>query len=437
MTREMENSATFPPAETAWQPTPISTRRRWFLVSLLSTASLINYLDRATISVALPKISEEFLLRPAAEGLLLSAFFWSYTLMQLPMGYLVDRRSLRWLYAGSFALWSLACGLAGFAESFAMLFVLRIALGIGESIFLPGSIKFISVSFPPQDRGLPTGIFSCGTRAGLALGAPLIAWLVSRYGWRHMFVLVGFAGLAWIIPWLLAFPSGLGQQKLPATSVRPVKTRRKIPTLNRNLVGACLGFLSFGYYGYLLVTWLPDYFVEARHLSILRAGVYSSIPFFVWTAAEPAGGWLADRLTRHGWNHTRVRKGLITFGYSAGLFLIPAVLSSSMKVTLFMLAGASLVGLSTANLLVVFQSCAPPEEVGAWMGIGNFVGNLGGVLSPAITGFLIQRTGSYVAGFALAPIILVAGLLAYWLMVGELKPPPATETQHDKTASPA
>ena len=400
-------------------------RRRWLLVGLLFAASLINYLDRATLSVALPQISKELFLSPTAKGVLLSAFFWSYALMQVPMGWLTDRFSLRWLYAVCFALWSLACGLTGIVGSFAMLIFLRILLGIGESVYLPGSVRFISRSFSPEDRGLPTGIFDCGTRAGIAVGAPLVALLVERYGWREMFMLVGFVALAWILPWLLVFPLRSGKTKKPAETVPQANARPRRLTINRNLIGACIGFFCFGYYGYLLMTWLPDYLVEVRHLTILKAGVFSAIPFIVWTIAEPTGGWLADRLTRRGWNHTRVRKGMIAIGFSTGLLLIPAALVASVQLTIALISASCLVGFGSSNQLVVFQSCAPPDEVGMWMGTGNFIGNIGGVLSPLITGILISRTHSYFPGFALAPIILIAGILAYCLIVGELKPPAA------------
>ncbi len=410
-------------ASRVWQTVPISSRRRWLLIVLLFAAALINYLDRATISVALPRISGELLLGPTAKGVLLSAFFWSYALMQVPIGWLADRVSLRWLYAGSFALWSLACGFTGLAGSLAVLILLRIVLGIGESIYLPGSVRFVSLTFPPEERGLPTAIFDSGVRAGLAIGAPLVAWLVARHGWRNMFMLVGFSSLVWVLPWIAAFPSRLNQKAPERELVIPADTARKRLTFNRNLLGASIGFFCFGYYNYLLVTWLPDYLVEVRHLTLLRAGLLAAIPYVVWAVAELAGGWFADWRVRKGWNETRVRKGMITVGFATGLLLIPAALVGNLTASIVLLAGGSLVGLSSPNLLVVFQSCAPRDEVGRWMGFGNFIGNIGGVLSPLLTGILISHTGSYVPGFTLAPVILVAGLLAYWFIVGELKPP--------------
>ena len=135
--------------------TNVSKQRRWGIVGLLFTASLINYLDRAAISFALPLISRDFHLTPETKGLLLSSFFWSYALMQIPIGWCADRFNLRWLYAGAFALWSLAQGLTGLAESLGVLIGFRVLLGVGESIYLPGGTKIVSVLFPPAERGLP------------------------------------------------------------------------------------------------------------------------------------------------------------------------------------------------------------------------------------------------------------------------------------------
>jgi MFS family permease len=403
----------------------VSQARRWGIVSLLFAASFINYLDRATLSVALPEVSRELGLAPAAKGVLLSAFFWSYALMQVPIGWLADRANLRWLYAGTFALWSLACGLTGLAGSLAVLILLRIVMGIGESIYLPGGTKIVSLIFPPRQRGLPSGLFDSGTRAGLALGAPLIAWLIVRHGWRNMFFLVGFTALLWLAPWLGTCPSRLrgqpsllGQAGSEAASGPP---SRPI-AFDRNLLGICLGFFCFDYYWYLLVTWLPDYLVTVRHLTLLRAGIYSSLPYFVFGLSEPLGGWLADWLIRCGWDETRTRKGIVTTAFLMGLLLIPAARAQSAQAALALIVGGSLVGFSTGNLIVILQSCAPPEQVGIWTGFENFSGNLGGILAPLATGFLIARTGSYFPGFALAALVLVTGLLAYWFIVGELRP---------------
>jgi ACS family D-galactonate transporter-like MFS transporter len=398
---------------------PVTHARRWLIVDLLFVATFINYLDRGTVSVALPLIAHDLHFGPERKGMLLSAFFWSYALMQIPVGWAADRYNLRWLYTGAFLLWSVSQGLTGTAATLGMLILFRILLGIGESIYLPGGTKIVSVLFAPQDRGFPSGIFDCGTRVGLALGAPVTALLIKHYGWRHMFLIVGFAAVLWLAPWLAAFPTHIAARAMKSAASA---AGSRWVSLDRNLLGICLGFFCFDYYWYLLVTWLPDYLMTVRHLPLLRAGLYASLPYIVFGIGEPLGGWIADRLIGRGLNETRVRKGMITAAFLTGLLLIPAARVESPTRAIWLIAGASLVGFGTANLIVIVQCCAPDEEVGVWTGFENFAGNVAGAIAPLATGFLISRTGSYFPGFLLAALVLVTGLAAYWLIVGELKP---------------
>jgi nitrate/nitrite transporter NarK len=191
---------------------------------------------------------------------------------------------------------------------------------------------------------------------------------------------------------------------------------------NRNMLGICLAFFCFDYYWYFLVNWLPDYLVTSRGLTMLRAGIYAALPYFVFGASEPIGGWIADRLVRAGWSETHARKGVVTGAFLTGLLLIPAARVNSPGAAVALIIGGCLVGLSTANLLVILQSCAPRGEIGLWTGVYNFVGNIAGILSPLITGLLIERTGSYTPPFVLAAALIALGPLALWLIVQELKP---------------
>jgi MFS family permease len=386
-------------------------------VWLLFIASLINYLDRSSISLALPLISKDLHLGPESKGLLLSAFFWTYALMQIPVGWAADRVNLRWLYFSAFVLWSLGQGLTGFATTFGVLILFRLLLGIGESIYLPGGTKIVSLLFASTERGLPCGLFDFGTRMGLVVGGLTIPWLLVHFGWRLSFRLIGFTALLWVIPWLWATKGRLDQRPRPASSGRDRGRAMRRLLTNRNLIGICLGFFCFDYYWYLFVTWLPDYLVTVRHLTILRAGFFSALPYFVFGASEPLGGWIADRLVVHGWSETRTRKGIVTVAFLSGLLLIPASRVQSANTAVFLLAGASLVGLATGNLLVILQCCAPQEDVGLWTGFENFAGNLAGVLAPLLTGVLISRTGSYAPGFGLAVVVLLAGIFCYWFIV--------------------
>jgi MFS family permease len=445
---------------------PVSNARRWSIVTLLFAASMINYMDRATLSMALPVIADDLRLDPTAKGMLASAFFWSYAFMQIPIGWAADRVNLKWLYAGMFTLWSLACGLAGLAGSLGVLIALRLMLGLGESIYLPGGMKIVSRLFPPQQRGFPSGLFDFGTRTGLVLDGIVLPWLIVHYGWRRMFFIVGFAALVWLVPWLFSFPPRVARPEFNAD--RPVRTsapealivltyplllflaplylgwRAIFPTLtprldrpgpagsmlrflellrNRNLLGIVLGFFCFDYFWYVVLNWLPDYLVKGRGLPIERAGLLAAVAFFVFGITEPIGGWLADTLIRRGWNETRTRKGIVTVAFLMGLLLIPGSLAANLSIAVPLIFGAGCVGLSTGNLLAILQCCAPPGQVGIWTGIKNYSGNLGGILAPLLMGVLISHTGSYVPGFAVGSILLVLGLVPYWFIVGELKPP--------------
>jgi nitrate/nitrite transporter NarK len=248
----------------------------------------------------------------------------------------------------------------------------------------------------------------------------LVPWLLVHVGWRRTFLILGFTALLWLAPWFSVFPRRLrAARPNAATSDASSSTARTL--LNRNLLGICLGFFCFDYYWYVLVTWLPDYLVTVRQLNIVQAGFYASLAFFTFGIAEPLGGWIADSLIRRGWNETATRKGIVTVAFGMGIFLIAAMRSVHTGVAIGLLIAASLVGLATGNLLAILQSCAPPEAVGIWTGAENFAGNLAGIVAPLAVGFLITSRGSYVPGFQLASIILFAGVLAYWFVVGELK----------------
>ena len=382
----------------------------------------------------MPLIAHDLHFGPEIKGVLLSAFFWSYALMQVPIGWAVDRFSLRRLYAGMFLLWSLSQGLTGLAVGLAMLIGFRVLLGIGESVYVPAGSKIVCTLFAPKDRGFPTGLFNCGIGAGLAVGAPLTAVLISRYGWRHMFMIVGTAALIWLVPWLGLFPSHLPHHdpgKRASSGGTPLGAEKRRLGFDRNLLGICLGVFCQGYYWYVMVTWLPDYLMTVRHLPIITAGLYAALPYLIVTIGMPLGGWIADRLIHSGWSETVSRKTVVTLSFLCGLLLIPAMRVQSPTLAIWLIAGASVYGFSIGNYFVFTQCCAPEDEVGVWAGVQNFAANIGGVVAPLVTGFLIARTGSYSSGFTVAALMLVAGILPFWFILGELKPRQPANTSRD------
>jgi MFS family permease len=403
-------------------PIVVSNARRWTIVWLLFAASVINYFDRQTLSFAMPLIAKEFNLDTTAQGVLLSAFFWTYTYLQIPIGLCVDRFNLRWLYAAAFVVWSVAQALTGFAGSVAAFIACRMLLGIGESIYLAGGTKVVSLLFPLAQRGLPCGLFDAGTRTGLVLEGLIIGTLLSLFGWRNTFILAGLVALIWLLPWFLATPAQM--RNTSPGDAQPRFSWRQIGTLlrNRDLLGVLLGYFCFDYYWYFLISWLPTYFVKVRGVTILEAGIRASLPFLVFGICQPLGGWVADRLVRRGWQPSLARKVIISAAFCSGLLIIPAAYTTSKDVALLLIAGGCLVGLSAANQLLLLQGCTPAKQIGLAVGIYNFVGNLAGIVQPLVTGVVIKLSGgSYTAAFIVAAVMLAASTLSYWFIVGPME----------------
>ena len=264
-------------------------------------------------------------------------------------------------------------------------------------------------------------MFDAGTRTGLVLEGLTITLLLKWFGWRNTFTFIGFAALIWLLPWFLATPARMRDTSAGAKQPRLTWAQFASLLRNRDLFGVLLGFFCFDYYWYFLITWLPSYFVDVRHVTILEAGIRASLPFLVFGICQPLGGWIADRLIRQGWGPARTRKVIISLAFLSGLLIIPAASTTSKDVALALIMGGCLVGLSTANQMVLLQGCTPPKQIGLAVGVYNSVGNIAGMIQPLVTGFVIKVTGSYTPAFIVAAAMLAASSLSYWYIVGDLK----------------
>jgi MFS family permease len=387
---------------------------RWTLVALISTASFINYLDRGSLAVAMPVISKELNLDPIAQGAALSAFFWTYTAMQIPMGRIVDRYNIKIVYAVSFAVWSLAAAATGLATSLTTLIVARIFLGIGESVYLPGGLKVLSLHFRSEETAWPAGLFDLGTKVGLAIGTAVDVWLLVHYGWRSLFFRTGLFGLLWLIPWLMFYPSARG------TVTSEKRTDWMALFRSRALFGICLGFFCWDYFWYFLISWLPTYLNTVRHLSMPKIALFGGLPFLIFAGAEAVGGWTASTIIRRGASLSFVTKAFITAGFAIGLLIIPAALAETPAASVAFLLASSLAGIGCGSLIAIPKICAREHEVALWVGIMNCAGNVGGVIAPLVTGVVVQRTGSYVPAFLTVSVVLIVGIVAYTVVVPSL-----------------
>jgi len=388
------------------------------ILFLLGLSVFINYIDRANLAVAAPQLQDELGLSYSQLGILLAAFFWTYAFMQLLAGWLVDRFEVKWVLAIGFFLWSVATAFTGALHAFASLLVIRVVLGIGESVAYPAYAKIFANHFVESQRGFANSIVGAGQSLGPALGIFFGGTLVARFGWRPFFIVLGLASLLWLPPWL---------RWMPRTSAAGVQDMKQGPGLleivrHRSSWGTWIGHFCANYFLYLLLTWLPTYLVRERHFSTNAMSKIGGATFLLAALSSPVCGWLSDRWISAGASVTRVRKTFMGVGMACnGLFLVGcAAAPDKVLVTLLLLAGASF-GLVSSNLNAVTQTLAGPHAVGRWMGAQNFVANLAGAIAPAVTGFLVGRTGQFYWPFLITSVIAWVGAVHWVFVVGPVE----------------
>ena len=392
----------------------------WWLLALLVASIFINYIDRANLSVAAPDLRRELHLSPSDLGLLLGAFFWTYALLQLAAGWVVDRYNVYWAYGVGFLLWSLATALTGFASSFGVLFGLRLALGAGESIAYPAYSRIIACDFPERHRGIANALIDAGSKAGPAIGTMLGFWIVGHFGWRTLFFLLGFGALLWLVPWFLASP----RSGSASAAERPAGGGPGFIEIakQRDAWGTFLVLFCSNYAWYFMLTWLPSYLVEERHFSKAMMTFYGSLPYWGIAAMTITGGWLSDRMIARGGDTSRVRKTFAISGLLLSTLLLPASMIEDQVASMALLVvGCISYGLFSSNVWAITQTLAGPAS-GKWTGMQNCIGNISGVLAPYVTGVILQRTGKFHYAFVAVAIALVIGACSYAFIVRRVQP---------------
>lgn len=394
--------------------------RRWTVLALLTAGVIISYLDRTNFSVvlAIKDFQHEFHITDEQRGVLNSAFFWSYTLLQLPAGWIVDRYGVRLPYAIGFVLWSGISAGTAFLGSTAQLIAARVLLGMGESIAGPASIKWIHASFPEQRRGLATGIYFSGTKIGLAVGAPITVFLTLHYGWRGMFLILGAGALVWLVPWLWLVPGEAPAATSPAKAAEGPPVSLATILAMPSMWGILIGSFCYQYFVYFCMTWMPAYFVERRHLSLNNMGLFQMFSFAGMAAIAVFGGWAADRLIARGADSILTRKVFIIAGFLiASTEVIGSRAHSDNVAVFFAVVSLAGLGLTTANYWVLTQALIPGRAIGRAIGLQNLAANAAGAVAPLLTGWLKSSTGNYEAPLNVVWVLLIIGAAAYVFLV--------------------
>jgi MFS family permease len=393
---------------------------RWAVVGLLSIGMVIAYIDRVNLTAAMPVLGAAFGLDKTQQGLALSAFFWTYTLFQIPCGLLVDRYGVRTPYFIGFLVWTVASAGIAMTTGLTWLVALRLILGIGEAVVTPSSMRYISLHFAEKQRGLAVGLYMTGTKVGPAVGFPLSAYLVTSFGWQSMFVIVGVASLLWLIPWMLWVKSSdiAAQPKTKQAAAQKKSLSFGQLLTSPVMWGIILGTYCYMYFVYYCMTWMPLYFKEQHGMSITQMGWYSGVSFGGMAAVAALAGFAADWLIGKGRDPINVRKGFTIAGFVMAATQTISVFTDSVPMmiffTVFSLCG---LGLATANYWALTQTLVPGGSIALVVGIQNTAANLAGIVAPWLTGWMIQKTGSFDTPIKAVGVWLVLGIASYLFLV--------------------
>jgi MFS family permease len=403
---------------------------RWWVLSWLLLGGIINYFDRANLSLAAPEMIRELGLTAAGIGLMGSVFSWTYALLQLPAGWLVDRFGSKRVYAAAVTLWSVATAATGLCSRLPQFLAARFALGIGESPCFPTFAKITATWFPKRERGLATGIWDSSSKWGPALAPVLLVPIVVALGWRALFYLTGAIGIVYIVAFLLFYRSPGDSKRLSASERELIEaeagdqeTGERTPWLrlfaSQSIWGMMLGFFCTIWMWNVFLTFLPLYLLKTQNIQLAQLGVYASIPYVGGIVGDVLGGVVTNQLGKRGASPFHVRRGLIVVcAVLAGVsvVLLPSFHGLWATVALLTLA-LGFISAITGSAWALPGDVAPRRLVGSVGAIQNFGGYFGGAFSPLVAGLIVDATGSYALVFYSGGVIAALAAACYWFLV--------------------
>ena len=415
---------------------PSRSKGRWYILFLICLMYLITYLDRVNISTAAPEISKEFGFDKITMGVIFSAFVWAYAIFQVPGGWLSDRFGARPVLATVVAYWSVMTAATAAATGAISFIVIRFLFGVGEAGAFPGATRSMQLWYPRQERGLVQGLTHSASRLGAAIAPPLVVLIMTNFGWRSVFYICGAVGFVWSLWWYLSYRNlpeehgmvnrgelehirGIDAQG----NVRAAQIERKaqVPwgTLLRspNMWAIMCAYFTYVYCLWIFLSWLPSYLVDFRHFTLLKVGIFASLPLFAGVVGDTVGGVATDWLLKKTGNTKLARRSVAIVGMlGCCVFIVPAALTADPYVAVYCL---------TASMFFLECTIGPSWSVpmdtggkysGTVSGMMNMAGKVGGALSPLVFGFLVQY-GNWQAPFIVAAALLVigSGVWLFWL----------------------
>jgi MFS family permease len=392
--------------------------RPYYVVALLALVLSINYIDRGAMPTAALQIRHDLGLTVQDYGILFSAFWFMYAWVQIPVGWLAERYGAHWVLASGLVVWGAATILMGAAVGFWSLLAVRLMLGLGESVGFPCVSKLLACVVPLEKLGRANGIVSLGYLMAPGIGIWLAGILIDAVGWRGMFLVFGTVSLLWLVPW--------SRVNLP--KLAPARADASTPTWGmvlsqRGLWGTSLGLFSSNYLWYFMLGWLPSYLEEEHGFSMHEMERVGAAGYLVNGATALCTGWLVDRYAQRGGSASIAWKLVMALAHGGSvLFMLMMAWGSQSTAIAAMFGFQVMMGASSAGCYVMGQILAGPKASGRWVGIQNSIGNVPGMISPALTGFIVQRTGHYELAFVAAAAMSALGVVGWIGMVPRLVP---------------
>ncbi|MFC9765837.1 MFS transporter [Rhodococcus jostii] len=417
-----------------------ASKARVLIAVMLFVTVVINYMDRANLSIAMPAIADEMDLSKAQQGLLLSAFGWTYAALQIPGGWLVDRIPPRLLYPGCLILWSVATAFMGVIGGFVALIALRLLVGVFEAPAYPINNRVATAWYPERERATVIGFYTSGQFIGLALLTPFLSWLQSVLSWHWVFIVTGTIGAVWGAVWyafyreprdsrandaeidLIRDGGGLVDLLDEQQPERPAVTRNDVATVlgRRKLWGIYLGQFCLTSTLWFFLTWFPTYLVEYRNMDYIKSGFLASLPFVAALVGVLFSGVFSDFLLRKGVSLGVARKGPIIVGLLLTVAMIGANFTDSTAMVIVFLSIAFF-GNGLASITWSLVSALAPERLlGLTGGMFNFIGNLSSIATPIVIGLLVTDD-SFAPGFVYMTVVTAVGIASYVFLVGRVE----------------
>ncbi|ROR20313.1 ACS family glucarate transporter-like MFS transporter/ACS family D-galactonate transporter-like MFS transporter [Comamonas sp. BIGb0124] len=429
------------------------SRTRYWILAMLFIVTTVNYADRATLSITGPAIKQEFGFSDLQMGYIFSAFSWAYVMAQIPGGWLLDRFGARRVYAASIFAWSLFTVLQSTLGAFAtvgatasVLFLMRFTVGLAESPAFPANAKVVASWFPKTERGTASAVFNSAQYFATVLFTPLMAWMTHAIGWHHVYIWLGVFGMALALIWMMFVKSparhplvntqelqyirdggglvdmdeGPRLDQAPLTRAQRWGQAKQLLT-NRMLLGVYLGQYCINVLTYFFLTWFPVYLVQQRGMTILKAGFVASLPAVCGFVGGVLGGILSDALVRRGYSLTAARKIPIV----GGLLLSTCMVACNYVELEWMVVGFMALaffgkGIGALGWAVVSDT-APREVIGLAGSIFNMFGNIAGIVTPIVIGYIVYETHSFNGALVFVGANALLAVFSYLVIVGKIE----------------